>query len=104
MRPDTFTLALTFTFCCVLAFKWFYFRNNSGSHIAKTRLYYEQSLDRLSEDPNNPLFLERCYQLGHQLYDRTLFSEDTKVMSQLARLRIEKDIEDKLNRSLDQAA
>jgi len=105
MRPDTFTLALTFTFCCILAFKWFYFRNESfGNNLAKIRFYYEQSLSRLAADPNNPLLLDKCYQLGHQLYDRTLIGEDVKVMSQLARLRIERDIEKKLIELEDEAA
>ncbi len=105
MRPDTFTLALTFTFCCVLAFKWFYFRDSkTGLSVTKLRFYYEQALDQLSSDPNNPLLLDRCYQLGHQLYDRTLIGENTRVMSQLGRLRIERDIEQKLNIEIDEVA
>lgn len=99
---DSFTLALALTVLIILGLKWLtlsqYERTRktkqADSNIAKElRVKYLTVLDHLKDNPYDESLLDSCYELGHQLYERTIITDDTFTIASQSRAKIDKDIQ-----------
>ena len=110
---DSFTMALALTFLVILGMKWLtinrhekleYKKRNPPNLAAELRIKYLASLEHLLDNPYDEDLLDHCYHLGHQLYDRTIITDDSITITSQSREKIDNEIQGVYNSPTKKAA